>query len=180
MEKSIINKWWMPVLLGTVIFIASIIIVTRPTEAFLGLALIMGWFILFSGIMNIIFSVQNRKVFDDWIWYLLLGIIETLLGTALLLRPQMSVNALILFAGFWMIFLAVSRISSAFLLKKMKTSMWWLPLVSGILIFIFSFLMLLNPLIAVFSLIYLTAIPLMIYGAMAIYFGFKIRQYNKS
>lgn len=58
--------------------------------------------------------------------------------------------------------------------------MWWLPLVSGILIFIFSFLMLLNPLIAVFSLIYLTAIPLMIYGAMAIYFGFKIRQYNKS
>ncbi|MAU25975.1 MAG: hypothetical protein CMH48_10335 [Muricauda sp.] len=180
MEKTMVNKWWIPVLLGVVLFAASIFLVTRPTEAFLGLALVFGWFILFSGIMNIIFSVQNRKVFDDWIWYLLLGIIEVALGTALLLQPHMSVNALILFTGFWMVFLAVSRISSAFLLKKMKISMWWLPLVSGILIFIFSFLILVNPLIAVFSIIYLTAIPLMIYGAMAIYFGFNLRNYNKS
>jgi len=62
----------------------------------------------------------------------------------------------------------------------MKISMWWLPLVSGILIFIFSFLILINPLMGALSVVYLTAIPLMIYGAMAIYFGLKIRQFNKS
>lgn len=180
MEKTIINKWWMPVLLGVVLFAASIFVISKPMSAFLGLALVFGWFILFNGIMNIIFSVQNRKVFDDWIWYLLLGIFEVIIGAALLFQPQMSAEALVLFAGFWMMFVAVSRISNAFLFKKMKISMWWLPLVSGILIFIFSFLILINPLIGVFSVIYLTAVPLMIYGAMAIYFGLKIRQFNRS
>lgn len=180
MEKTIINKWWIPVLLGVLLFVASIYIVSKPMNAFLGLALVFGWFILFNGLMNIIFSVQNRKVFDDWIWYLLLGLFEAVIGGALLFQPQMSAEALILFAGFWMLFIAMSRISNAFLFKKMKISTWWLPLISGILIFIFSFLILINPLIGALSIVYLTAIPLMIYGTIAIYFGLKIRQFNKS
>ena len=178
MEKTIVNKWWMPVLLGVVLFAASIFIIIKPLNAFLGLALVFGWLILFNGIINIIFSVQNRKVFDDWIWYLLLGVFEVIIGGALLFQPQISGEALILFAGFWMMFVAVSRISNAFLFKKMKISMWWLPLISGILIFIFSFLILINPLIGVLSIVYLTATPLMVYGAIAIYFGLKLRQYN--
>ena len=90
MEKTIINKWWMPVLLGVALIAASVFIISKPLSAFLGLALVFGWFILFNGLMNVIFSVQNRKVFDDWIWYLLLGIFEVIIGTALLFQPKMS------------------------------------------------------------------------------------------
>jgi uncharacterized membrane protein HdeD (DUF308 family) len=179
MEKTIINKWWMPVLLGVALFLVSILIMSQPMNAFIGFSMVFGWFILFNGVMNIIFAAQNRKVFDDWIWYLLLGIFEVIIGGALLFQPQMSAEALLLFAGFWMMFVAVSRISTAFLFKKLDFPFWWLSLISGILIFIFSFLILINPLIGALSIVYLIAIPLMIYGAIAIYFGLEIRRFNK-
>lgn len=179
MKTTVINKWWIPVLTGIILIVGSIYIMTQPVAAFVGLALLFGWLILFSGVLNIIFSIQNKKFFEDWIWYLLLGIFETILGVALLLQPGLSAESLVLFTAFWLIFTAVSRVTNAFVLKRMNIQMWWLPLVSGILIFIFSFVLLINPIFAVLSIVYLTAIPILISGVMMVYFGIELKKLIK-
>ncbi len=174
--KTIINKWWIPVLIGTLLIVSSIFIMSQPVGAFLGLSILFGWLIVFNGGLNIIFAIQNKTFFDDWIWYLLVGIFEVILGGAMLFQPEISTEALILFTGFWLVFIAIGRITNAFVLKKMDVAMWWLPLLSGILIFIFSFLILINPIFAILSIVYLTAIPILLSGAMMLFFGIQLKK----
>jgi uncharacterized membrane protein HdeD (DUF308 family) len=176
MKTTVINKWWIPVLVGIILIVGATYIMMQPVAAFVGLALLFGWLILLSGVLNIIFSIQNKKFFDDWIWYLLLGIFETILGVALLLQPGLSAESLILFTAFWLVFTAVNRVTNAFVLKRIDIPMWWLPLLSGVLIFIFSFLLLINPIFAVISIVYLTAIPILISGIMMVYFGIELKK----
>lgn len=174
--KTLINKWWIPLLTGLLLVISSVYIMSKPVGAFLGLALLFGWLITLNGFLNIIFSLQNKKVFEDWTWYLLLGIFEVILGIAMLFQPGLSAGSLILFTGFWLLFVAIGRITNSFVLKRLNVSYWWLPLVSGILVFIFSFLLLINPIFAVISIVYLTAIPILIAGLMIIIFAVQLNK----
>ncbi len=176
--KTVINKWWIPVVTGLLLTASSFFIMSRPVGAFLGLAIFFGWIMTLNGFSNIVFSIQNKNNFDDWVWYLILGIFEVVLGAAMLFQPAISAEALILFTGFWLMFIAIGRISNAIMLKRFSFKLWWVSLISGIFIFIFSFLMLINPIFGMISVIYLTALPILISGVMMIFFGFQLKRLN--
>ncbi len=110
---------------------------------------------------------------------MMIGIIELILGLVLLLQPQLSAQSLILFTGFWMMFTAVSRISFSFVLKKLNVTNWWLTLISGVITVLFSVLILINPVFAIFGIVYLVSIPIGISGIMAILFGMQMRKLNQ-
>ncbi len=178
---ELINKikhWWIPVLLGALLVVSSFYIASQPVEAFISLTLLFGWLIAFNGISNIIFAIRNRNFFDAWHWNLMFGIFETVLGIILILQPHLSAESLMLFTGFWLMFSAISRISFSWVLKNMSIQDWWLSLISGIIMLIFSVLIIINPVFAVISIVYLVSIPIAILGFLAILFGFQIRKLN--
>ena len=174
-----VNHWWIPVIMGTLLLVATFYFVMQPVKTFLGLTILFGWLILVNGAFNFVFSLRNKKFFDGWLWYMMIGIIELILGLVLLLQPQLSAQSLILFAGFWMMFTAVSRISFSFVLKKLKVTNWWLTLVSGIITVLFSVLILVNPVFAIFGIVYLISIPIGVSGIMAILIGLQMRKLNQ-
>lgn len=173
-----IRHWWIPVLIGAVLVVSSFYIASQPVEAFISLTLLFGWLISFNGISNIIFAIRNRIFFEAWHWNLMFGIFEIILGIILILRPHLSAESLILFAGFWLMFSAISRISFSWALKNMDIRYWWLSLVSGIIMLVFSIFVLINPYFAIISIVYLISIPIAILGFLAILFGFQIRTFN--
>ena len=175
-----IKHWWIPVLLGTLLVISSFYIASQPVESFIGLALVFGWLIIFNGVSNITFAVRNRNYFEGWLWNLMIGIFETILGLILIFEPKLSAETLMLFTGFWLMFSAISRISFSWVLKKMDVSDWWVSLVSGIMMLVFSILVILNPVFAIMSIVYLVSIPIAILGFMVIFFGFQIKKLNKN
>ncbi len=173
-----IRHWWIPVLLGALLVVSSFYIAAQPVEAFIGLTLLFGWLIIFNGISNIVFALRNRNFFEGWQWNLMFGIFETVLGIILIFQPHLSAESLMLFTGFWLMFSAISRISFSWVLKKMSVQDWWLSLISGIIMLIFSVLIIINPVFAVISIVYLISIPIAILGFLAILFGFQIRKLN--
>jgi len=177
--NSTIKDWWMPVLTGTALIILSLFMIFRPAATFLGLAILFGWFIFISGGFNLAFAIRNRKKFNGWIWYLLFGLLEMIVGAALLFQPQLSAQALIIYLGFWLTFIAISRISFSFVLKDMGTKNWWWTLLGGILTLIFAFLIIINPIVGMFSAVYFVSIPIFVAGVMAISFGFELKKMNK-
>jgi len=175
-----IKHWWMPVVLGTLLAISAFYIASQPVGAFIGLALLFGWLILFNGVSNITFAIRNKNHFEGWLWHLMIGIFEIVLGFILVFEPKLSAESLMLFTGFWLMFSAISRISFSWVLKKMEVKDWWISLVSGIIMLIFSILVIINPVFAIISIVYLVSIPIAILGFMLILFGFQIKKINNN
>lgn len=173
-----INKWWIPVLIGVSLSAIALFLMSQPVGTFLGLTIVFGWLIFMSGVFNMVFAIQNKKVFDGWVWYLMIGIFEIILGIALLLQPQLSAESLIIFTGFWLLFSAASQISFSLVLKKMEVTTWWVNLLAAIFTMFFAFLIIINPLVGMFSVVYLVTIPLFISGLIAIYFGIQMKKLN--
>ncbi len=170
-----ISTWWIPTLTGVLLVLAALFFFFQPDKAFIGIALIFGWLVFTSGLMNMAFAFRVKRVFEGWIWYLLVGLLEAIMGVALLFQPELSTASVILFAGFWMAFNAISKISFAFYLKKTQLSDWKFTLFSGILMLIFSFFIIINPIFGMFSVVYMVAFPLLFIGITAIYLGLQMK-----
>lgn len=176
--KNKINNWWMPVIVGLGLIGVSIFFMSQPVGAFLGLTVVFGWLIFMTGVFNTAFAINNRHFTNGWIWYLMMGVFEILIGTALLFQPKLSADSLILFTGFWLMFTAFSKINLAFLLKRMEVSSWWINIVVAILTLFFAFFILINPVFGMLSVVYLVSIPMLFIGIFAITIGIQLKQIN--
>ncbi len=174
-----INHWWMPFVAGLIMVIVSLLMVFYPGFAFAGLAVWFGWMLFATGGFNFVFAIKSRKVFTGWLWYLFLGLLEMGLGVALLFQPELAAQALILFLGFWLMYVSIMRIVFSFALKQLGDKNWWWTLLAGIIMWIFSFLIIINPIIGAFSAVYFVAIPLFIAGILAMSFGWNLRKLDK-
>jgi uncharacterized membrane protein HdeD (DUF308 family) len=71
---------WLHILFGVIAIIAGILALIWPGQTFLVLAAIIGWYVLFAGIMDIGIAFATKPENDLWWLQLLLGIAEVLIG----------------------------------------------------------------------------------------------------
>jgi uncharacterized membrane protein HdeD (DUF308 family) len=72
-----------------------------PEPTLLVIAALIGWWVLFSGVMTIAGSIGSRRVLPYWGLYLALGIAEMILSFWLLARPGLTLVATVLAIGLW-------------------------------------------------------------------------------
>ena len=71
---------WLYILIGIVSIIAGLIALIWPGETFLVLSAIVGWLLLFYGIIDIVFAFSTRHLEGFWWMQLVSGIVMVLLG----------------------------------------------------------------------------------------------------
>jgi len=78
---AVVPGWkWLYVLIGIVSIVAGVIALMWPGETFLVLSAIVGWLLLFYGIIDIVFAFSTRHLEGLWWMQLITGIIMVLLG----------------------------------------------------------------------------------------------------
>jgi uncharacterized membrane protein HdeD (DUF308 family) len=78
---AVVPGWkWLYVLIGIVSIVAGVIALVWPGETFLVLSAIVGWLLLFYGIIDIVFAFSTRHLEGLWWMQLISGIIMVLLG----------------------------------------------------------------------------------------------------
>jgi uncharacterized membrane protein HdeD (DUF308 family) len=65
---------WLYITIGIISIIAGIVALAWPGETFLVLAAIIGWLLLFYGIVDVVVSIGTRHIQDLWWLQLILGI----------------------------------------------------------------------------------------------------------
>ncbi len=175
-----VKHWWIPVLTGALLIIGAMLMIAFPLASFAGLAILFGWSLFIYGGFNIVFAVRNRKAFHAWLWYLMFGLIETVLGALLLFQPLLAAGALVLYLGFWFTFTGISRISFAFVMKSMGVKGWGWTLTGGILVLLLAFLIVLNPAAGVLSAVYLVSFAVFVTGLMAVSLGWGLKRLNET
>ena len=92
---------------------------TWPGPTLLVLALMIGWWVLFSGIMTTAGAIAARDFLPYWGLMLSYGIIETLFAFWLIARPDVTLVATVLAIGLWTMVYGVVQVILSFELKNL-------------------------------------------------------------
>lgn len=90
---------WLHIAFGVIAIIAGIVALVWPGQTFLVLAAIIGWYILFAGMMDIVTSIAVKEDNELWWLQLILGIVEVLIGFWAVGYNGRSVALLVIWVG---------------------------------------------------------------------------------
>ena len=174
--KGTVKNWWVFLIIGVLLIIASIWIFRTPLESFINLAKIFSILILISGVFSIIFAFTNKDQIENWGLYLIGGILDVIVGFILLSYPGITLVVFSLFIGFWLMFRGFNIISTSLELKKVGVTNWSWILFTGILITIFAFMSIINPVIGASYLVFTLAFAIFLLGIANIFLSVQLRK----
>ena len=175
--RNSVKNWYILLIVGLIFLAGGIYSFVSPEGSFLALALFFGYSFLISGIIEIVFSITNRKELENWGWTLIFGFITFLVGLLLLARPEITMLTLSLSLGFLVLFRSIGAISFALDLKDYDDNSGWGTLLGlGILGVLFSFLLLWNPSFAGLTIAIWIGLTLTAAGLFSIYLSLKLRK----
>lgn len=173
-----VKHWYIPMIFGIIFLICGFYTLSVPLETYLTLTNIFSVTFLVSGIAEIFFSLQNRDSLLGWGWYLVDGILSTLVGIYLVANPEVSMATLPFVVGFVMMFRAFQLLGFAFEMKQAKMLNWGNLALVSVLGIILSFLLLSSPIFTSMSLVVLTATSLIFTGIASILLSLNLKKLN--
>lgn len=181
---SSINKklkyWYIPLILGIGFIILGIWTIVNPLYSTLGLAIFFSVGFICLGLIEMFYSIVNRKWLKSWTWHLAGGIITFLLGIILIKRPELTALLLSLSIGFWLLFRSIMYIVSSVELKNLGIKNWGWTLILGIIGVCFSFILIWNPILIGIGIAMWMGLGLLILGLINIILGLSIQKAKDS
>ena len=110
---------WLGYAAGAAAFVIGILCFAWPGQTFLVLAALIGWYLLFKGIFDIVIAFAERDEYDLWWLTLILGILEILLGFWAIGYDGAAIALLVVWVGATALFHGISDILLAFQVKKL-------------------------------------------------------------
>ena len=179
-EKRKIKKWWVSLLLGILYMGLGIWMLRTPFGTYASLSLIFGAFILLLGLLWTAFSISVNNSLPGWGWFLAGGLLELIIGVLLLFYPAITLTILPLFIGFWLLLGGIMGIGSSFQYKSLGGKGWGWLLALGIFTVLFSIVLLINPIYAGISIVFMTAFSLITLGVFRMVFALNLRKLHNS
>lgn len=173
--KKALDYWYLLTVIGALFILLGIYIFSTPLASYLVLATLFSLSFLGSGLSELTFALGNRKHLDHWGWFLVSGLISTIIGFLLLTNPALSMITLPLYVGFGVMFKSIAGISFALSLKDHGDeyqSLLWLS-IGGMLL---SVILIWNPSIIGMTLVTLTALVFILLGIVAVLFSLKLKK----
>ena len=184
MLKEVTGKaWWLFLLRGIIAVIFGLFVVTQPGMAMATLVVVLGWYWLLEGILNIIAAVTGRTGDTKWYWALLSGLVSVIAALFVLGSPLVSA-AVVGITLLWIIAIGaiisgVFNIINAVRLRKEIDNEWSIIL-SGVLSLLFGIIMLSAPMAFGRALVIILGILAIINGVGLVVMAFRVRGLSKS
>ena len=173
--RTAIKQWYLPLIVGIILIILGCYVISTPVTSFLALSFVFSISFLFSGIAEIIFSLNNKNELDGWGWYLTGGILNAIFGILLIMHPGISMATLPFIIGFFVMFKSIQYLSLSLDLKQYGSRNWGWILFFSILGIIFSFILLWNPIFAGMTIVIWTGIAIISTGLAACILSFQLK-----
>ncbi len=173
--KDAVKNWWVSLVLGILLIAVGILILCMPAESYVTMSIMFSVFLFVAGIMEIVFAASNRKILTGWGWYLASGILDLLIGIALISIPALPMVMIPMLVIFWLMYKGFSAIGFSIDLSHYKVKGWGWLLTFGILLTLLSIAMLFEPVTAAITVVYLASFAFMLAGIFRVVLGFKLK-----
>jgi len=120
------RAWWALVLRGIFALAIGIVILWRPFDSIAAFALVIAWWALFGGVIQVVHSFELRAFYPNW-WVLLLsGLVGIIFGIAALRNyPGLSLAFAVVWVAWWLLISGVFALYLAFAERRMGLSWGW-------------------------------------------------------
>ena len=174
MIEALKRYWWVPVIRGIAGIVFGVIAFAYPGLALATLILLFGAWVLIDGVFRIVGATAGRASDPDWGFHLIIGILGIVVGVLTFRAPGITTLALIIYIAAWALMIGAAEIALAIKLRREIKGEWFLILM-GLASIIFAVLLLWNPGPGAVALLWLIASYAIVFGVLAIFFGFRLR-----
>ena len=113
------------ILLSILLIIFGFLAITLPTATSIGVALLIGWLVLFGGLVQFIHAFQSKGV-GHIVWKLLVAVFYLAAGAYLIARPALGLASLTLALAIFFVAEGVVDVVAYFSTRKSGGSAWML------------------------------------------------------
>jgi len=109
--------------LSVLMIVAGIVAIASPMAAGIAVNIFVGWILIFSGCMHLVFSWYTRSA-GGFVWELLLGILYLFIGVYLLRQPAAGLASLTLALAIYLFVEAILEFVLGFTIRPLPGSGW--------------------------------------------------------
>ena len=109
--------------LSVLMIIAGILAIAAPLWAGVGVTALVGWLLLFSGVLHLIYAFRGGKA-SAVVWEILLAVIYGLVGFYILANPSVGLASLTLVIAFYLLVEAILEFALSYQLRGLSGSGW--------------------------------------------------------
>lgn len=123
--------------LSIILIIFGLLAIALPMVSSIGVALVIGWMVIFAGIAQLVHAFQSTGV-GPIVWKVLVALIYLVAGFSLIARPAAGVAGLTLVLGIFLFAEGIADVVAYFATRKSGSSPWML--LDGIITLVLGFL----------------------------------------
>lgn len=156
------------IIAGVLLIAAGVYCLCNQDIAALTAGLMVGIFMLVSGVIEIVVFVATSGVLFGSGWLLLDGILTVILSLFLLFNQWFTLLSLPFLFTIWLLFSGISRFVSAFDLRALGVRAWGWVLAIGILLIVGGFVCMMDPWVSVVAIGVTVGLVFILEGVSAI------------
>ena len=169
------RTWWALMLRGLLGVAVGIYIFARPLDSVAALALLIAFWALFAGMVEIIQAIELKAMLKHWWVLLLAGLVGVAFGIAALqYYPGLSLAFAVVWVSWWLMLTGILGISAGLMQRNMGVQWGW-TLAFGVLSVIAGVFALLAPPVTLAAIMALIAAFALVSGVALIVGAFKLR-----
>jgi uncharacterized membrane protein HdeD (DUF308 family) len=111
--------------LSLFLIICGVLAIALPIASSVGIAIVIGWLVLFAGIAQVVHAFQSDGT-GDIVWKLVVAVFYIAAGAYLIARPALGVAGLTLVLGTFLFAEGVADVIAYFSARKLGPSPWML------------------------------------------------------
>lgn len=147
MNRTLSRLLW--IIAGVILIISGVSCIMRPELLLYSLSFIFGIAMLFSGVVDIIIFAAGHRRMAGAGWFLVDGVLTTLLSLFILGNQWFSAMTLPLIFGMWLLFSGVTKFVNSFDLQRLGVRGWGWFTALGILLMAAGFLSFIRPIASI-------------------------------
>lgn len=171
-----VKHWWLMLIAGLLCLVMGVVVFVFPLESYMTLAILFGVLMLAVGALQLFVASTSGNYLTMRGYFVVGGVLDLILGIFLCLYPSVTLVALPLMMGVWMMYNSFVIIAFGGDMETFRLGGSGLVIVGGVLLLLLSILVLLNPFSAgMATVIVLAGVGLLVLGCLLCALSLKLK-----
>ena len=175
-----IKHWWLMLIAGLLCLVMGVVVFVFPLQSYVTLAILFGVMMMAVGAIQLIIASTSANYLTMRGYFVVGGVLDLMLGIFLCIYPGVTLVALPLMLGVWMLYNSFIIIAFGGDMETFRLGGSGLVVAGGVILLLLSILVLLNPLGAgIPTVIIIAGIGLLVLGCLLCMLSLKLKHIDR-